>query len=149
VDGFVSASVTETVGRVGRFVAGNGGRPFRRDVLGEDLSRAMEQWELIRQNSDGTLRFLPGVEKLLAERVKRQTLLGDRILWVDDHPANNAITQSYFTSLGATISLALTTKEAIGFSAHFLLEGAMAGVFAGQIEGRSGERFTVLQFRGF
>jgi CheY-like chemotaxis protein len=42
-----------------------------------------------------------------------QVLQGARILWVDDRPDNNLFERATFTSMGATISLATSTDEAV------------------------------------
>lgn len=62
-------------------------------------------------------------------RMVSQVLQGARILWVDDRPDNNLFERAAFTSMGATISLAMSTDEAVA-----MLEAEPADVLISDME---------------
>jgi CheY-like chemotaxis protein len=113
VQDFKLASSPGTVAQVAREAAASSGRSFPRALLGETISRQLEQAGIVRQDSDGSLRFLPGVGPLLAALAGTQTLLGVRILWVDDNPGRHEQQRLQLQHEGASIELGHSTEDGL------------------------------------
>jgi CheY-like chemotaxis protein len=69
-----------------------------------NMPEGIERWSAPDEETQETL-----------DRVRRVASVyrGARILWVDDYPANNHLTTTFFDSLGANVFLAMSTEEAL------------------------------------
>jgi len=59
----------------------------------------------------GPLSGMPSVQR--RAQVVRSLLEGARVLWIDDHPANNLYERTALAAVGVTVDLALSTREAV------------------------------------
>jgi CheY-like chemotaxis protein len=90
--------------------------------IDQELQRVLADARLLQRDSAGNWQFLPGVQTLLARLASESPLLGARLLWVDDHPENNAQEARMLRASGADIHSVANRIEARAEAEKFVYD---------------------------
>jgi CheY-like chemotaxis protein len=109
VNRFETTNSSKTVRAAARLASIHPSEVLDPSLKGTGLGAALLEGRLVTEDPTGGWRFAAGASDLLA----RGLLSGIQLLWVDDHPENNIAEENTFQAMGARITRARSTEEAL------------------------------------